>query len=288
MLMDMLKLIRLKHWLKNGLIFIPIFFAKEIFNISSFFIVCWGFLSFSSAASIIYIVNDMKDIEKDRKHPIKCDRPLASGRISKKQAIYMGGGCFFICLFCNYIAGKNSIASWGLLCIYIFMNFCYSLGLKNLELWDLCILVMGYIIRVYYGAVIINIAVSSWLYLTVMAISFFMALGKRRNELVSLGRHSNTREVLSSYTENFLNSSMYMTMGLSILFYSLWCKELADVFNNQSILFTIPFTILICMKYVLLVEKDMEGDPMGIILQNKSLIILGTMYLLMITGILYL
>lgn len=287
MLKDLLKLMRIKHWIKNGLIFLPLFFAKEIFDVNNFFITCFAFFSFSFMASAVYIINDINDIEKDKKHPTKYNRPLASGRIKPGQAFLILVICVLLCILFNYLASDRSYISWILLILYAISNLCYSMGMKDIALIDLAILILGYILRLYYGAVIGNIEVSSWLYLTIMAAAFFMSLGKRRNELIKLGSGTKTRKVLEQYTKDFLDKSMYMALGLTITFYSLWSKELSQASGNTFILFTIPLVILICMKYILLIEGDSDGDPMEVLTEDKSLIGLILIYIIILTGILY-
>ena len=287
MIRDIFKLMRIKHWVKNGLIFLPLFFAKEIFNVHNFLITFLAFLSFSFAASAVYIINDLNDIEKDKKHPKKCNRPLASGRITKGQAFFMLIFLVLLCILLNYLASSEIYISWILLILYVISNLCYSMGMKNIALIDLFILILGYILRLYYGAVIGNIEVSSWLYLTIMAAAFFMSLGKRRNELIRLGPNAKTRKVLEQYTKDFLDKSMYMALGLTITFYSLWSEELSRVSGNSLILFTIPLVILICMRYILLVEGDSDGDPIEVLIEDKSLIGLVLTYIIILIVILY-
>ena len=148
------------------------------------------------------------------------------------------------------------------------------------------ILVSGYLIRILYGSVITDIPVSSWLYLTVMAFSFYMGLGKRRGEIVN--SEKNTREVLKYYNKDFLDKNMYMTLGLGIVFYSLWCVNSGTIaIYSNKIVFTIPLVIVICMKYSLTVEGDSDGDPISVILKDKWLMMLGALYGAVIISLLY-
>lgn len=287
MIKNMFKLMRIKHWIKNGLIFLPLFFAKEIFNLHNFLMTFLAFLSFSFAASAVYIINDLNDIEKDRKHPTKCNRPLASGSITKGQAIFLLIFLILLCILLNYLISDEIYTSWMLIILYVLSNLCYSMGMKNIALIDLFILILGYILRLYYGAVIGNIEVSSWLYLTIMAAAFFMSLGKRRNELIKLGANTKTRKVLEQYTKDFLDKSMYMALGLTITFYSLWSEEISHIPGNSMILFTIPLVILICMKYILLIEGDSDGDPIEVLTEDKSLIGLVVVYMIILIIALY-
>lgn len=278
------KLIRIKHWLKNGLIFFPIVFANKLFQVDNFVKVLLGFFSFSFAASFVYIMNDLRDIENDKMHRTKCTRPLASGEISVRNAVFLSVFLVLLALGFNTII-SNKIATLLLLIVYIASNLIYSFGAKNIVLLDLTILVLGYILRIYYGAVIIGVEVSGWLYLTVMSMAFYLSLGKRRNEIVKEGEIS--RKVLKKYNPQFLDKNMYMMLGLTIVFYSLWCEELARKKDASEILFTVPLVVLICMKYSLTIEGDSDGDPMEVLLDDKILFVLVAFYMVMIVGILY-
>ena len=280
-----IKLMRVKHWIKNGLIFLPFFFNGDFDDIRKFLETCIGFFVFSIAASIVYIINDMNDIESDRQHPIKCKRPLASEEISiigaKKLLALLGG----IVLFLNWFVAKDNIVIWLLLFAYLVINIIYSFGGKKIALLDIALLVTGYVIRIYYGAEIISVIVSSWLYLTVLFMAFFLGLGKRRNEIIMQG--SKSRSVLQYYTKEFLDKNMYMCLGLTIMFYSLWCEEIHRFKTNGNIMFTIPLVVIICMKYSLNIEKEVDGDPLETLLSDKMLMILIATYVIVISALLW-
>lgn len=184
-----------------------------------------------------------------------------------------------------FVCGKN-LYGWLLIALYLALNLGYSFGLKNVVLLDILILVSGYLIRILYGSVITDIPVSSWLYLTVMAFSFYMGLGKRRGEIGN--SEKNTRKVLRFYNKDFLDKNMYMTLGLGIVFYSLWCVNSGTIaIYSNKIVFTIPLVIIICMKYSLTVEGDSDGDPISVILRDKWLMLLGAIYGAVIICLLY-
>ena len=220
---DYLHLLRIKHYVNNILVFIPMFFGGAIFDKARFLNACIGFMAFSFSSSVIYILNDYKDIENDRKHPKKCKRPLASGAISKKSTIIVAVVCIFIALALSVFIG-----SWGafiLLLIYLFLNLLYSLGLKKHAIIDVIILASGFVIRVFYGGLVTGISISKWLYLVVVTGSLYMGLGKRRNELRT---SSDTREVLKLYNESFLDKNMYVCVALVNVFYALWSIEMPN------------------------------------------------------------
>ncbi len=275
-----IKLLRCKHYLKNFLIFLPLIFSGEIFNGTKLINTILGFISFSLIASSIYIINDICDIEKDKLHPTKCKRPLASGAIKKESATIVS--IILICLtFIINVFIIKSLSATLFIIVYFILNLLYSFGLKNIPLVDIAILVSGFIIRVMYGGFISNIEISEWLFLTIMALSFYMGLGKRRNEL-SKHNTGETRKVLKFYNFEFLDKNMYMCMSLAICFYSLWALN-----NNKYMLYTIPLVLFICMKYSMDVEGESDADPIEVVMHDKALILLGIIYALVILAILY-
>lgn len=276
---DYIKLIRPKHYLKNILIFLPLIFSGHFFNIELLKISLFGFFSFCMAASTIYIVNDIKDREKDKMHDIKKNRPIASGKISVKKAVVLSIITFIIAMFFQFLTQK--IFGFIFVVLYVIMNIAYSFKLKDIPLIDISIIVIGFLIRVLYGAYLINVEVSNWLLLTVISISFYLALGKRRNEIKKNG--SNSRKVLKYYTVDFLDKNMYLSLTLALTFYSLWCNDNV----NEKLIWTVPLAIMTCMKYSMIVEDDSYVDPVDVILSNISLLILLFILGISLFGVLY-
>ncbi len=269
--MKYLKLIRVKHWIKNILIFLPIICAGML-NSDSIVKTILGFLSFSLISSFIYIINDIKDIEKDKNHPRKKNRPLASGVVKKHTAIAIAVVMLILSLSITIIINKSiTDLSLYLLLSYMIINIAYSLGLKNVAIIDVVLLSSGFILRVYYGASLFDIDVSCWLFLTILNASLFLGLGKRRKELMNT---KESRIVLKDYNESFLEKFQYLALTLTIVFYSLWTIEQ----NIKYLYFTIPLLMIIFMKYCLFIEKNDEGDPITVLFEDKILILLCMIY----------
>ena len=277
-----IELIRVKHYIKNLLIFLPIFFSQKIGVIDDLVKTIIGFVIFCIVTSIIYIFNDIIDIEKDKKHTKKKFRPLASGKVTKKQAIITIILLLILFIIMTTIFLKDNIYAILVLILYILLNILYSIKLKNIPIVDITILAIGFLIRVVYGSVIISIEISNWLYLTILSLSFYMGMGKRRNEFIKQDKKDETREVLKQYSENFLNENMYMFLALSIVFYSLWTLEMST--KLKYIIYTIPLVIIIALKYSLDIEKESDGDPVDVIFVDRILITLS-MLLAIILGI---
>lgn len=282
-LKEYLKLMRVKHYIKNLLIFLPIFFSGNILKINFLKDIVIGFVVFSMISSIVYILNDLRDIEKDKKHPVKKDRPLASGKISIKNAIIMIIILFFISILLLVINNMLLRLENIILILYLGINIFYSFGAKNIPLIDITILSFGFVLRVLYGGLIISVPISSWLFFTILSISFYMALGKRKNELVKLGNNK-TRTVLKYYTEDYLIKNMYMFQTLTIVFYSLW-----TIFGIEKEIFkySIILIILFLLKYNMNIEKSGFGEPVEVILTDKILIGIGIIYAILSFSLLY-
>ena len=268
---EYMKLIRIKHYTKNLLIFLPIIFSRNLLEVDLLTNVIFGFVLFCLTASIVYIFNDIKDIESDKLHPQKCKRPIASGKITKKQAIFIIIILAIVTMEIALTKFANNLEIICILLIYVGINIAYTIKLKKIPIVDIFILAMGFLIRVIFGATLISVQVSNWLYLTILSISFYMGMGKRRNEMIKVSDNEDTREVLKYYNKNFLNENMYMFLALAIVFYSLWCVDMSNKF--QYIMYTIPLIMFLAMQYSLAIEKGTHGDPVEVILENKKLVI---------------
>lgn len=286
-ILSCLRLMRVPHYIKNLLVFAALACSGQLFVWDKLLAGLLGFLAFCMISSVVYIINDIRDREKDRLHPTKCTRPIACGAVSVRGAAVLASFLFIAAAACNF--GAFHLSSSLLFLLYFVLNLAYSFGLKNIPLLDITILVAGFLIRVIYGAVITGITISSWLYLTVIAVAFYLALGKRRNELRKTGG-GETRQVLKAYSVDFLDKNMYMCLALANVFYALWSMDesTAALYNNRYLIFTVPIVLLITMKYSMNVEGDSDGDPVEVLLHDKILLGLCFVYLAAMFLILYL
>jgi len=285
------QLLRAHHWIKNVLIFVPLFFTRDTFNTPFITAAVLGFFCFSLLASIVYIFNDIRDIEKDRLHVVKCSRPLASGKIPVRNAIIVIVILSFILialLIVSKIYGTNlwGLKTGGLLLLYFLLNIGYSLGLKNIPIVDITILASGYLIRVLFGALLINVTVSVWLYFVITMGAYYVGLGKRRNELTGnekAGNEKENRKTTSFYSHNFLDKNMYMFQSLCVVFYALWSIDSVTVerFHGYMFVYTIPLILIILLKYSLNIEANTDGDPISILLSDKILLLLCVIYIIL-------
>ena len=280
------KLARIKHWLKNVLIFIPLVFGMQICDINKLRITLIGTLSFCFISSAVYIFNDIKDVENDRKHEIKKNRPIASGAVTVQEAIILMIILVLSSLLINLLVIKN-IYCVLILVIYLLLNIGYSCGLKNVPILDVVILVSGFVLRVVYGANVTATELSKWLYLTIMSGSFFMGFGKRRNEILKQGNE--TRKVLKFYTKEYLDKFMYVCLILTIVFYALWSIDATTISRLETdyLAYTVPIVLVIFMKYCLNIEGESYGDPVDILTSDKILMGLVLLFIIIMLMLIY-
>ncbi len=282
-----LDLIRAKHYVKNILVFAALVCSGQLFNAEKFISGLAGFIIFCLISSFVYIINDIRDREADMLHPTKKNRPIAAGTIPVKTAAVIAAVFLALALLCGIIRFGLMLSLLPI--AYIILNIAYSMGLKNIPIADIAVLVSGFFIRILYGALITGITISNWLYLTVIALSFFFAFGKRRNELKRISG-GETRQVLKFYTVDFLDRNMTMCITMANIFYALWSmdEKTAALYENGNIVFTVPIVMLISMKYSLDIEQDPDGDPVEVLLHDKVLLLLCMIYFAVMLAILYL
>ncbi len=267
-----LNLIRIKHYIKNVLIFVPMICAMQITG-KNILISILAFFSFGFLCSAVYIMNDIRDIEQDRQHPKKKNRPLASGAVKKGEAIVIS--IVLLCLSFGLNMVVNHFRFFNLsfvfLVAYALINLAYSFGLKNFAILDIVLLATDFVLRVYYGAAIFSIEVSPWLFLTILSASMFMGLGKRKKELI---KTPSARKVLKEYNEAFLDKYQSVMLSLVLVFYSLWTVQQGIVLLN----FSVVLVLVILMRYSLIIEKTDEGDPTSVLYSDKILLVLCLIY----------
>lgn len=272
---DVIQLIRVKHWIKNLLIYATMFLSMQI-TLTNICNLSIGFISFCLISSVVYIVNDIVDKDKDAKHHVKKNRPIASGRIKVKSAIFIAIIFFSISMILNYFINGFDLKLYAILLGYLILNLSYSFKFKNVVLIDVCCIVVGFILRLYYGSIISSISISNYLYLTVMFASFFLGFGKRRNEIINL--KDVARPILKYYNKDFLDKNMYVTLTATVVFYSLWA------ISQDGFLFlvSIPLLVLLFFKYSLIIESNSFGDPVDVLLSDKMLLLYVLIYLVTI------
>ena len=286
--MKYLRLLRVKHYMKNILVFLPLFFAKRISALDLLAETLIAFFVFCLLSSAVYIFNDICDTERDAAHPVKCRRPIASGAISKRTAGVLGALLTAGAAVLIGLTG-NGLMFWVIPAGYLLLNVAYSMGLKHVPIVDIAILASGYLLRVMYGSVYTGIPISGWLYLTVIAVAFYLGLGKRRGEMLQGAPGGDTRPVLKFYTQGFLERNMLMCVTLGIVFYSLWAVDASTIehVGGEQVVWTVPLVIMIFFRYSMSLEGKTDGDPVEVVLKDKLLMALVAALALVLFAIVY-
>lgn len=266
-------LLRAKHWLKNVLVFFPIAFGGALLSDrGALLATVAGFCALSLVASGVYVVNDIRDVERDRAHPVKRNRPIASGAVGVRTASVIAAALFAAGLAVNVIAVGPDVPSLLCLAAYVALNLGYSFGLKHVPIADIAILAAGYLIRVLYGSCLTGIDISAWMYLTVLSLSFYLGLGKRKGELDAAG-DGPVRPVVQKYPTDFLSGNMTVFFALGLVFYSLWATDAGTVARTSGgMVLTIPIVFLICLRYSLVLGREGQGDPIEVVLGDRPLV----------------
>ncbi|MDH0674536.1 UbiA prenyltransferase family protein [Empedobacter sp. GD03861] len=248
-MLNYLKLIRVNQWVKNLFVFLPVFFSGNLFEINLFIESFYGFLIFSFVASSIYIINDYVDIDKDKRHPEKKNRPLASGKISKNNALILFFVLVIVTISLIYFLGNKQVAF--LVAIYFFMNLAYSFKLKQIAILDVMIIAFGFLLRVFVGGYMTGILVTDWTILLVFDLALILALGKRRGELINADLQGVTRKSLDGYNLNFLNSALAITCTVAVICYMMFIlsPDTQTKFHHY-IIYTFVFVFAAVLRYL--------------------------------------
>lgn len=286
---DIIRLMRPRHYIKNLLVFVSIAFERTLFDGRTFLKVFCGFLAFSLLTSVVYIINDIRDAEADRQHELKRLRPIASGAIPVPAAVITAVVLLIASLLLNARVSASLSNTLLIMLAYLTVNIGYSLGLKNVPLLDVVLLAAGFLLRVLYGAALINSNVSAWVYLTVISLSFYLGLGKRRNELKKAAGKEITRKVLAFYSYDFLDKFMYLCLSCAVIFYALWSADakIIEKYGTDKLVWTVPLVIVLLMKYSADIESDSYGDPVDVITHDRILLVLSAVFCLVMFLLLY-
>jgi len=265
---EYLKLARVNHWIKNGFVFVPLLFSKNLFDINLFFEAAISFLVFGLVSSSIYVFNDICDVEADRKHSQKKSRPIAGGKISIKSGWYLIALLVFVSI---PILFRFSSGFVFVILFYFILNIFYSLYLKKIVLVDIFSIAGGFILRVLAGAFAINVEVSSWLILSTLFISLFIAIIKRKSEITTQSDNLQTRAVLQNYTQKFIDQMAAISAAGVIICYALYSvsAKVLNNFHSDYFVYTTIFVIYGIFRYLLLShQKDKGEDPAELILKD--------------------
>jgi len=286
-ILSYLKLLRVTSWLKNVFVFVPAVFSKHFFDKSYFIEAVMAFVAFSMASSFVYVFNDLADVEKDKIHPLKRKRPLASGRIPKSRAVLLMVALLFATILFSLKFEKSFVI---LLWTYIVLNFFYTIWLKEVVIVDIFCIAFGFMLRVFSGAFAVDVYISNWLILTTIFISLFLAIMKRRVEIAG-GPHAVVqRIVMKDYTLNFIDQISAITAGGVIICYALYSVSDNTViqFGSEALVFTTVFVIYGIFRYMYLVYKKDKGENvMELLISDLPMIINAVLFVAVVIYIIY-
>ena len=271
---------RPRQWVKNMFVFAGLIFSHNLFDIYLLTRVTGGFCLFCLAASSIYIFNDIMDLEKDKKHPEKCKRPLAAGHLKIKIAY---GASVVLAIGALLGAMLLGTTFFFILAAYVLMNIAYTIKIKQVVILDVFCLASGFVFRVIAGTSLADVKPSDWLIICTMTISIFLGLSKRRHELTLFGTNANNhREVLADYTINFLDQMISVATACTLMSYALYTisDETVARFGTKNLIFTIPFVIYGIYRYLYLIhQRQMGGNPTSALLTDFPLFLNGLLWL---------
>ncbi len=288
MLNALFKTMRPRQWVKNSIVFFALIFDKQLFQVVPLLRTLAGFILFSLVASTVYIFNDIADIEADRQHPIKKNRPLPSGELPVGVA---RGAAVFILSLALPKAFLLAPSFAAVLVIYFVMMVAYTKWLKHIPILDVMILAAGFVLRVHAGVTLISVErFSPWLYVITTMGALYLGFGKRLAELKLLaGGAGSHRKVLDGYTIPLLERFITIVSSITLISYSLYTFTAPNLPENHTMMLTIPFVIYAIFRYLQLVEiSEKTGAPEEVVLTDRPMQIAIVLWGLVVLGVFYL
>ncbi|MGX6446103.1 decaprenyl-phosphate phosphoribosyltransferase [Neobacillus sp. K501] len=278
----LIKQLRPKQWTKNVLIFAALIFSFEVISLETVTKTIIGFFLFSFVAGCVYILNDFVDREADSKHPVKRYRPMASGALNPYLALTFGGFLLLISLVSSFFL--NPLFTL-LLAVYFILNVSYSLKLKHVVILDVMIIAAGFVFRAIAGGLIINVPFTPWFLICTMLLSLFLAISKRRHELILLeSKKGSHRKVLEKYSIQLIDQLNSIVTTATVISYSLFTFTSGRTIH---LMWTIPFVIYGIFRYLYLIHIEGKGgSPDKLLFEDMHILVTVTLYVISIIGIL--
>jgi 4-hydroxybenzoate polyprenyltransferase len=270
---DIIRLLRIRQWIKNFFVLFPLVFSVGFFNPELILKSVLAMAAFCFVSSFAYIVNDILDRERDRRHPLKKKRPLASGMVSVRTALILAAVALGLGMLVVLPAGWPAVIAVG---AYVLLSVSYSLWLKHIVLVDVMAIALGFALRVLAGALAIGVVLSNWFILATLFLSIFMGLGKRRHDFMHVPDRTVSRPVLGEYDVKLLDYCIVVSIACIVITYALYTADAETVrrFHTGALVYTVPVVVYGVFRYLFLVfKKENGGDPSEIVLRDKSLVI---------------
>lgn len=267
-------LLRMKQYVKNAFVFLPLFFSLNVIHVDKVIITLIAFILFSLVASSIYIINDIVDIEQDKMHPKKCLRPIASGEIVTKNAVIISIILALMGFLVSFFLNKTL---FYIILTYYLMNLLYSLKLKNIPILDVFIIAFGFLLRIIAGAAVIGVKPTDWIIILTFLLALFLGLSKRYDDVLNSKNNLITRKNIIHYNEYFLSAATSMVGAVVIIAYIMYTisPEVTTRFSNTHLYVTSLFVVFAMIRYLQLifVHNDVNSCPTEILYTDKYIIL---------------
>ena len=287
-MVDIIKSMRPQQWIKNLFIFAALIFSQNILNLSLFLKTGLAFVAFCILSSSLYILNDLRDLEEDRHHPLKSKRPIASGRMKKSTAIAAFVMLGLLGFLISFILNLNFFIA---ALIYYLLQVAYSVRLKHVVILDVFIIAAGFLIRVVAGGLVIEVEISHWLLICTALLALFLSMSKRRHELCLLEEKAiNHRSILREYSPYLLDQMIGVVTASTVVAYSLYTvsEETVAKFGTSNLIITVPFVLYGIFRYLYLIHQRAKGgSPEILIIRDKPLLIDIFLWIVSVILILY-
>lgn len=273
MIKDILKLVRPKQWIKNLFVFIPMFFAGELFDTHSLWMGIVTFAAFSLVASSVYCYNDIVDVDADRRHPVKCRRPVASGAVSVRTAYMLMALMLVLSIAATLLLPPEVMANvLAVVLFYYVLNLSYCSKLKQYAIVDVCIVAFGFVLRILAGGFACEVALSNWIVIMTFLLTLFMSFAKRRDDVLRMNETGEApRKNTVRYNLTFINQAITITASVTLVCYIMYTvsPEVTERFDTPYLYLTFVFVLLGLLRYIQIAVVDKKsGDPTKVILND--------------------
>ena len=282
-LLPVIRIVRPRQWVKNFFVFIPLFFGGQMSNTALLLDALTTFIAFSLAASSIYCLNDIVDVEADRQHPVKWHRPIASGQVSVSAAYALMAIMLILSMtVCPMLKGR-SMAVGAVVLGYWIMNIAYCVWLKNFAIIDVCLIAFGFVLRILAGGLATGIEPSNWLVLMTFLLTLFLSFAKRRDDVLRMEATGKPpRKNTIRYNLTFINQAITISASITLVCYIMYTvsPEVTARFNSHYIYLTTIFVLVGLLRYIQIAVVDKQsGDPTKVILRDRftQLVVLAWM-----------
>lgn len=280
--------LRPHQWTKNTVVLAALLFAVRLFDVPSLLAALGAFVVFCALSGVVYLINDLTDLEGDRRHPVKRNRPLASGALSpalaRAAAAVLGLGGFSLALVLGYPFAAIAL-------LYVVLMTAYSLLLKNVVIVDVLVVALGFVLRALAGAVVIRVAFSNWLLICTLLFALFLALAKRRHELTLLaGVAAEHRRILGEYSPYLLDQMIAVVTASTVVSYALYTldSETVQRLGTERLVWTLPFVLYGILRYLYLVHRKEEGgNPTRVLLNDRPILVTVALWAATVVTLIY-